>query len=532
MLPTIKVLTISFLIASFVVCLVACGANYISQSETITVIPRSTALSPAIPTITPTPTLTLTSTPSPTPTRAIALSPTPIIQVPTNQPTITLTIDTPSLIGQPGQKLTYILRFKNNGPVTDSLFVDIQVSQPGFYFDRFGRYDSTYIAPYVAPQQEHIEELNLMIPEYAPAGMSVTTLLQINGQETPLQFTTLVSVPTFIEMIEHIDHPAQAIAVTDHYAYLADGYNGLRILDISEPTHPIEIGLYDKRGGAWNVTIVEKYAYVIFGTCKVLGVLNEGRESNRCQTDLYVLDVSNPIAPVETNFYEIPKDAASMNDRWPKMITSGRYSYLIDGTGRLHILDISNPASPTKVNWPDQEVKDIALNNGYVYLLSPSNIKMGEGEIGFTHDSHLDILDSTSLSLIYVYRLPAETPTLGEVLIAGDRAYISWGVPCLKDCTIRSWLAVDISNPATPLDTDEIYNKEPIHLQDVAQTMQYVYIADGKAGLRILDISDPANPTEVDSFGAPGLALDVAVLDRYIYLANGSGGLYILRYNR
>ncbi len=70
------------------------------------------------------------------------------------------------------------------------------------------------------------------------------------------------------------------------------------------------------------------------------------------------------------------------------------------------------------------------------------------------------------------------------------------------------------------------------HLQDVASSGHYVYVVDGKAGLRILDISDPVNPTEADSFGAPGLALDVAVLDGYIYLANGSGGLYILRYNR
>lgn len=426
------------------------------------------------------------------------------------------------------------MRFKNSGPVTDSLFVDIRVSQPGFhYFDRFGRYDSTYLAPYVGPQQEYIEELNLMIPEYAPAGMLVTTSLQIRAQETSLQFTTLVSIPTFIETVKHIDHPVHALAVADHYAYLADGYNGLRILDISEPTQPVEVGFYDKWGGAWNIAVVDNYAYVIFGTCnKEWGVLYLGRKSNGCQTDLYVLDISNSVAPVETNFYKIPEDPPSMNDRWPKIITSDNYAYLIDGMGRLHILDISNPASPTKINRSGQKIEDIALNNSYVYLLSPSNMRIGQGEIGFTHDSHLDILDSTSLSLIGVYQLPAETPTLGEVLIAGDRAYISWGVPCLPDCTTKSWLAVDISNPTTPLDTGEIFSKGPIHLQDVAHTRQYVYVADGKAGLRILDISDPANPTEVDSFGAPGLALDVAVLDGYIYLANGSSGLYILRYNR
>ena len=62
----------------------------------------------------------------------------------------------------------------------------------------------------------------------------------------------------------------------------------------------------------------------------------------------------------------------------------------------------------------------------------------------------------------------------------------------------------------------------------------YAYLADGKAGLRILNIADPLNFSEVDAFGAgiPRFALDVAVSNGLIYLANGDGGLSILRYNK
>ncbi|MFN8457669.1 MAG: hypothetical protein U0401_23930 [Anaerolineae bacterium] len=322
------------------------------------------------------------------------------------------------------------------------------------------------------------------------------------------------------------------MAVSNQYAYLADGKNGLRILDISDPIHPVELGLYDKHGGAWNLSIVDNYAYVIFGTCKDWGIYWESRKGIDCITNLYVIDISNPSTPVEVSFYELSGHALSSEANLPKIITSSNYAYLIDDKGSLHILDISNPAAPIRIDRSEQNVEDITLDSDYVYLLYGGGFKPAENELGFTHSNHLDILDSTSLSQIGTFQLPTENPTLGEIFIVGERAYISWGVPCLKDCTIKRWLAVDISNPTTPHLTDKLYYDRPLDFQDMVSTDDYVYIADGIAGLRILNALDPANLVEVDSFGALGKVLDVAVSDGYIYLANGSGGLYILRNNR
>lgn len=53
------------------------------------------------------------------------------------------------------------------------------------------------------------------------------------------------------------------------------------------------------------------------------------------------------------------------------------------------------------------------------------------------------------------------------------------------------------------------------------------YVADGSAGLRILDVSDPAAPVEVGQFDTQGIASSVALGGEVAYVADGAGLLGI-----
>jgi hypothetical protein len=55
------------------------------------------------------------------------------------------------------------------------------------------------------------------------------------------------------------------MAVAGRYLYAADGPNGLRIVDVSNPAVPIEVGSYDTPGYARDVTVLNGYAYVADG---------------------------------------------------------------------------------------------------------------------------------------------------------------------------------------------------------------------------------------------------------------------------
>ena len=65
----------------------------------------------------------------------------------------------------------------------------------------------------------------------------------------------------------------------------------------------------------------------------------------------------------------------------------------------------------------------------------------------------------------------------------------------------------------------------------VAVIGQTAYVADGEAGLQVIDVSDPQNPAIVGSVDTPGSARGVVVIDQIAYVADGSSGLQVIDVN-
>jgi hypothetical protein len=57
---------------------------------------------------------------------------------------------------------------------------------------------------------------------------------------------------------------------------------------------------------------------------------------------------------------------------------------------------------------------------------------------------------------------------------------------------------------------------------DVYVSGNYAYVADGYAGLRVIDVSNPSNPREVGYFDTPGYA-DGCLCFRELCLCGGWG---------
>jgi hypothetical protein len=55
--------------------------------------------------------------------------------------------------------------------------------------------------------------------------------------------------------------------------------------------------------------------------------------------------------------------------------------------------------------------------------------------------------------------------------------------------------------------------------------------ADGRHGLRVVDVSTPSAPVEAGFYDTPGSADGVAAAGGYAYVADQSGGLLILRFS-
>jgi hypothetical protein len=134
------------------------------------------------------------------------------------------------------------------------------------------------------------------------------------------------------------------VAVAGGYAYVADAWEGLRVVDVSTPSNPTEVGFYDTPGwGAAGVAVAGGYAYVA------------DRNSG-----LRVVDVSNPSNPTEVGFYDTPGDA------WGVAVAGG-YAYIADGNS-LRVVGVSNPSNPTEAGFYDTPAGGVAVAGHYVYV--------------------------------------------------------------------------------------------------------------------------------------------------------------------
>jgi hypothetical protein len=118
------------------------------------------------------------------------------------------------------------------------------------------------------------------------------------------------------------------------------------VLDVSDPLVPVEIGRYGTPGRADNLTVAGSYAYIVDG-------------------DLRVVDVSIPTAPAEVGFYDWPGMALT-----PHVTVQDHLAYLT-GDG-LRILDISNPGAMF-------EVARHPIPQGSVAVTSDAGYVLGDG---------------------------------------------------------------------------------------------------------------------------------------------------------
>jgi hypothetical protein len=105
------------------------------------------------------------------------------------------------------------------------------------------------------------------------------------------------------------------VTVSGSYAYVADGPTGLRVIDVSNPQNPVEVGSYDTPTAARGVAVSGSLVYVADDT-----------------TGLRVVDASNPQSPFEAGYYDTDGFASDVT-------VSGSFAYVADGDSGLQVYE-------------------------------------------------------------------------------------------------------------------------------------------------------------------------------------------------
>jgi hypothetical protein len=201
------------------------------------------------------------------------------------------------------------------------------------------------------------------------------------------------------------------------------------------------------------------------------------------------------------------------------VVFSGDYAYLAAAGGGMMVVNISDPTQPWAVAhcyvfptaWPNYGC--IALSDSYAYV---GDWEQGMGIINISDPNAPIAMGYCQVQICYV---------TSDIAVRGNYAYAVWWT---EDRDQYFGLKViDISNPSNPTGVGFLYM--PDYAMGVAVRDTLVYVADDwSGGLRIVNVSDPTNPVEIGSCQTPDYALDVVVDGNYAYVADDWGGLRII----
>ncbi|HEX7319059.1 MAG TPA: T9SS type A sorting domain-containing protein [bacterium] len=334
-------------------------------------------------------------------------------------------------------------------------------------------------------------------------------------------------------------YSSAGIAGKGGYVYMAQVLGGFRIFDVYDPQDVYEISHYQTSGCNGSLFVKGNYAY--------LG------EYSGIQKFLSIVDVSDP-----QNCAEIGRLAFNTDIR--HIWVQGNYAYVTDDSGAMHIVDVSAPANPIRVGYylfPSYwGARGIFVKDTFAYVsffdpqvgIRVINVSdpTNPYEIGFCDstessykiigcDNYLYVSGYSYYHGAQLWIININDPHMpficsyegacdGNLWLSNDRVYIaSWN---------DSLYIVDVSNPADP----HLIGYYPYNADDVFSEDNLVYLSrSGYQLARVIDCSDPYNPTETGHYFCPTMegvywALRLFYANGYIYVSQWHLGLHIYKY--
>jgi hypothetical protein len=393
---------------------------------------------------------------------------------------------------------------------------------------------------------------------YLPMGYLVT--VDVSVPSAPVEIGRY-------ELLIHATH----LTVAGLYAYVQTydgGLQDLRVFDVSDPAHLLDIGGVDDIYGVAKPVVVGSRVYAAAGLgfeivditypslperlsrfrtgCPWAVAVAEGKAYvANAGRGLSTIDLQNPAEPREVSCFplDLPHDVASKD----------HYAFVADNTDGLRVLDVGNPASPVEVgNQPGifgylELAGDCLLagiQGGGVQtfdVTNPANPSyrgsVGDGAVyglaarnGFywaTMDNSggwLWMFDGCSVDNAWMIPIVSVNGYLTRALgIAGDYAYVGTSE------SDEGLTIVDISDPEN-LHVAGFYSmtRAPEVIAIDGNTMFAARGPTGR-GIRVLDIADPLLPVEVEVIDGPPSPREISYRDGYLFVADNETGLWVFR---
>jgi hypothetical protein len=288
-----------------------------------------------------------------------------------------------------------------------------------------------------------------------------------------------VANPTSPARLASIQTPLNAFDVRETLLCVA-GPDTFSVYDISVPSAPLRLGHYLESGA--DVSIAGQAAYL----ADVGG--------------LRVVDISNPVSPHRVGTWggRVISVAARNTICCVTQDNANQPTWL-----RLSVLDASNPASIQTLSYIDS-------CGGYDTKLDDSLVFLSGYYTGGHEFRVIDIADS------------AHPVPLGRLATLSDNFGV-WGSSAGRLATVADNFGglVLVNAPTWTTPTQDSLCLRVGQAEDLCVTGGYCYIASDHAGLKVLDVNDPAQPLwvgDLDTASADVMNTSVAANDSFAFV--------------
>ncbi|MDM8549333.1 hypothetical protein QUF72_04610 [Desulfobacterales bacterium HSG2] len=269
--------------------------------------------------------------------------------------------------------------------------------------------------------------------------------------------------PRIIGSIENHSYRANLLTVSDGKAFVTDEHiQNLQIIDISNPADPEIISSFDNSAfRPSDITVSEGKAFVA-----------------DMHGDILVVDISDPTD------LEIIDRLISLGSATNVAVSDGKV-FVSNRHGGIQVIDVSDLLCRERDQRSDGTVIPMSelINPRIGWFDTPGaayDFVVSEGK-AFVADGHggLQIIDIRNPSWPRIGSF--YMPEAFSLAISGEMAVVGWG---------GNILVTDISNPADPqyVASPRIQGRA----YDIALSEGKAFVASGKSGLQIIDITDPS----------------------------------------
>ncbi len=280
---------------------------------------------------------------------------------------------------------------------------------------------------------------------------------------------------------------AHDVEVIGRYAYVADGYAGIRVFDVTDPYGPEEVGIYPTAGSVKSLTWREPF--------------------------LYVSDLSEGITVFEPKGEGVldQKGVCRIEGKAFSFHISGGYGYVCAGPGGIQAYSLKDPFSPVKAA--------VATDAGFVVdcafwddLIMAVDKKRGI-------KVYRPDLEKGELVLTGRYDVRGESQAIatakGNIFLAG-----LYGIHQLSfDRSASKFFRTDVISPFNGFRSI-----------DFSEAQGVMAAGDGDWGIRVFNIdAEGLHLTPLFEEGVFRLTGDIAYYKDYVYTASGGDGRHVIK---